>query len=207
MTGFITETYQLRDFEHNLFATLKKYFGIGFISVLQSRHEEDVGCESFTILNFYDKGSKRMYLVNCPSMISRWKENEKCDSFGMKLIKAHFNNMNQLSVWMDSETLLSRFESISVCHVMADLERTSLLIQCRGCLFFKFSIPLESSHSTGGDNNLKYLLKAYEYRKDEPTFYEEVPFGDISVALDEGIDDSLVGTYQHSRCRLKQVIE
>lgn len=78
MTGFFTETYRLQDFHDGIFETLKKYSGAGFATVLTSKEDSNVeddglGFESFTILNFHEKDSKKMYLVNCPFVISKWK--------------------------------------------------------------------------------------------------------------------------------------
>lgn len=79
MTGFFTETYKLEDFKNNMFETLKKFCGNGFMTLLTSKKnndiiEDDFGFESFTILNFHEKDNKRMYLVNCPLIISKWKD-------------------------------------------------------------------------------------------------------------------------------------
>lgn len=122
MTGFPTETFSLKEHKQGLFENLRSLTKNGYIVILTTKpdsklQEEGQGSESFCILNFYDKDAKRLYLVNCPFLLAKWKEKDKNEALGLRLIKAHYNNHNQMSIWMDDDKINEYFETFTVCYI------------------------------------------------------------------------------------------
>lgn len=79
--------------------------------------EDGQGSDSFAILSFYEKDDKRLYLVNCPFVLSKWKDKDRNEPLTLRVIKSHYKNDSQMSVWLDEDKLVDYFESFTVCYV------------------------------------------------------------------------------------------
>lgn len=121
MTGCPTQTFLLSDQRDKLFEKLSLLSKSGFVVVLTTKsnaklREEGQGSESFSILNFYEKEGKKLCLVNCPFVLSKWKDKDRNEPLTLRVIKSHYKNDSQMSVWLDEERLIDNFESFTVCY-------------------------------------------------------------------------------------------
>lgn len=65
---------------------------------LLSKSDGSVSC--FTVLNFYEKGDKRLVLVNCPFVDAAWMEKERHEILALKILRGHFNCRDQMTIWV-----------------------------------------------------------------------------------------------------------
>lgn len=55
--------------------------------------------------------------MNCPFILPRWKDKDKNEPLALRLLKAHYNNHNQMSIWFDEAKLKENFENFTVCFI------------------------------------------------------------------------------------------
>jgi hypothetical protein len=133
----------MADHKNKIFDRLNSLTKAGYIVILTTKstcklQEEGQGSDSFCVLNFYDRESKKLYLVNCPFVLSKWKDKDRNEALNLRLLKAHYNNNNQMSIWLDDDKLQDYFETFTVCYVNENYERSELKAYSKEYLFFKF---------------------------------------------------------------------
>ena len=146
MTGFPTETFLLANHKEKLFDTLNLLNKSGYIVVLSTKvnaklREDGQDSDSFAILSFYERDGKRLYLVNCPFVLNKWKDKDRNEPLTLRVIKSHYKNDSQMSVWLEEEKLFENFESFTVCYVNESSHRSEIKSYSREFLFFKFQMP------------------------------------------------------------------
>ena len=63
----------------------------------------------------------------------------------MKVIKSHYNNHNQMCVWIESDRFAEYFEKIIVSYTLPNHERSELKIKTNKYVFFKFQVDSHKS--------------------------------------------------------------
>ena len=61
----------------------------------------------------------------------------------LKLIKSHFNNYDQMCVWVEMDRLKEYFSKIIVSTVLPNYERKSLKAKVKNDFFFTFKVNRE----------------------------------------------------------------
>jgi hypothetical protein len=125
------------------------------------------------VLEFFDKNDKKLILVNCPFVDEAWKEKEKYEMHSLKLIKSHFNNHDQMCVWIEAERLKEYFSKILVSLTLPNYERIALRAKIKNELFFTFKVNKER------EERIIFQLVNLETKK-------AVKFSEIRGFLNEG---------------------
>jgi hypothetical protein len=81
------------------FAEKYMYILEGKPNSLLSKPDGSVSC--FTVLNFYEKGDKRLILINCPFVDAAWMEKERHEILALKILRGHFNCRDQMTIWVE----------------------------------------------------------------------------------------------------------
>lgn len=103
----------------------------------------DGSLSHFTVLNFYEKGEKRLVLINCPFVDAAWMEKERHEILALKILRGHFNCRNQMTIWVEEERLTDYFSKVLVAPVRSGYQRHTLQISPGHQIYFKMEIESE----------------------------------------------------------------